>query len=174
MKFLKDYIKIAVKCVKNTWERYLLSQPNLPSVFQANAARWLREETRRRWFSLQRHAARRELQLWQQLQEEVCLPVSPPDQHLLFHSLYPLHQPKHLSVRLQVCFIFISIFIALHALLTNTPDTEKLSHCGFSHNMGSFLTLGKHHPGFSEDTPGEEYCEKRSSIKTVSSTGSHY
>lgn len=143
---------------------YTLSQPSFQikqSVFQANAAGWLREETRRRWFSLQRHATRRKLQLWQQLQEEVCLPVSPSDQHLLFHSLYPFHQPKHLSVWLQVCFIFISIFIALHALLTNTPETKK-------HNMA------KHHSGFSEETQDEAYCEKRAIKSTVSSTGRHY
>ncbi len=88
--------------------------------FQSNASGWLREEAWRRWFSVQWHAAGRELKLREQLQEEVCLPVSPPDQHLLFHPLYPFHQPKHLSVRLQVCFISIFIFIALPALLTNS------------------------------------------------------
>lgn len=67
-------------------------------ILQTNATRWLRKEAGRRRLVLQWRAAGRELQLGQQLQEEVCLPVSPADLHL-----HPLHQPKHLTVRLQVC-----------------------------------------------------------------------
>lgn len=67
-------------------------------ILQTNATRWLRKEAGRRRLVLQRRAAGRELQLRQQLQEEVCLPVTPADLHL-----HPIHQPKHLTVRLQVC-----------------------------------------------------------------------
>lgn len=95
-------IQIFFICGDNIYTVFCVNWSSINSghahILQTNATRWLCKEARRCRLLLQRRAAGRELQLGQQLQEEVCLSVSPADLHL-----HPLHQPKHLTVRLQVC-----------------------------------------------------------------------